>query len=310
MGGVTIPLYFHSTRGTASIVLTVTAVAVTSATLLGFLPTFFPAFLRPPSSKRRQARILESALSALHRTFPATQLGSTPSELASFGTSWGSILPISPPTIIVYAESTEDVVKVVKIATEWSIVVIPVGGRTSLEGQFLPPQDDQQQQQCCGGGSNWFPSSSTVPGPSISNRPVIHLSLERMNKILKIYAQDQQALVEPGVGWQSLNSHLSTLQIPLFFPIDPGPGAHFGGMTAVGGSGTNAVHYGTMKSDWILGMQVVLMSGEIIETRGKCRARKTSTGWDVGRLFMGSEGTLGVSLFPGFGKDFLLVLDF
>lgn len=115
-----------------------------------------------------------------------------------------------------------------------------------------------------------------------------------MNKILAIHQADCQAVVKPGTGWLELNERLYAAGIPLFLPVDPAPGALFGGMIGIGGSGTNAVRYGTMRAEWILGMEVVLMTGEVINTRGNSRARKSSTGWDVGRLFLGSEGTLGI----------------
>ena len=183
-----------------------------------------------------------------------------------------------------------------------------LGGRTSLEGQFLPPT-------CCDGPAQHDPPEAH------RIRPTIHLSLARMNEIHQVYPTDFQAVVGPGVGWQSLNAALEEQR--LMFPVDPGPGAHFGGMVGVGGSGTNTgeslagrqdgraadaadcfpVWYGTMRGEWILGMEVVLMNGEVIRTRGSSRARKSSTGWDVGRLLMGSEGTLGVRSFPRFSSS-------
>lgn len=225
---------------------------------------------------------IELALRELHAFFPQAQLGIDEQILTKFGTSWGSMAPSSPPTIVVFVLTTAEVVKVVKIATKYGIVIIPVGGRTSLEGQF----------SCCS------PPAAPKSEWKSSTRPTIHLSLERMNKVIKIYEQDQQAIVEAGVGWQSLNAHLESLNIPLFFPIDPGPGALFGGMCSVAGSGTNAVSYGTMKGEWIMNIEVILMNGEVLNTRGSTsRARKSTTGWDTMRLFLGSEGTLGVSPF-------------
>lgn len=186
------------------------------------------------------------------------------------------------------AQTHSDVVKTVQVATRHRIVIIPVGGRTSLEGQFLPPT-------CCNPPARDRYLASPAAPPSVGTvRPTIHLSLSRMDKVLAVHEQDFQAIVQPGVGWQSLNEHLDELKVPLFFPIDPGPKAEFGGMCAIAGSGTNAVGYGTMRAEWIQGMEVVLMSGEVIRTRGTGRSRKSSTGWDVGRLFMGSEGTLGI----------------
>ncbi|KAM0746567.1 FAD-binding domain-containing protein [Meredithblackwellia eburnea MCA 4105] len=208
----------------------------------------------------------DQALAELERAFPASKLSSDGRTLTKFGTSFGSFSPPTPPLVVVHAENTADVVTAVKIASKHNVVLIPVAGRTSLEGQFLP----------------------------LNTPPPIHLSFDRMDKILAVHPQDFHAVVEPGVGWQSLNEHLQEMAIDLFFPIDPAPGACFGGMVGVGGSGTNAVGYGTMRAEWVMGMEVVLMSGEVIQTRGDSRSRKSSTGWDVGRLFLGSEGTLGI----------------
>ncbi|KAL8290401.1 hypothetical protein RQP46_002659 [Phenoliferia psychrophenolica] len=236
---------------------------------------------------------LPSALSALALAFPYSQLSLDPKELTRHGTSFGSFSPALPPSIIVHAESTADVVKVVNIATLYSIVVIPVAGRTSLEGQFLPPallSNLNTPPPCCPSSPSPLPLSSSPKidvksHPQTSpptTRPTIHLSLSRMDKILSVHPLDFQAIVQPGVGWQTLNEHLVETGVQQQFPIDPAPGAQFGGMVGVGGSGTNAVGYGTMRSEWIQNLEVVLMSGEVIQTRGNGRSRKTSTGWDVG----------------------------
>ena len=221
---------------------------------------------------------LASALAALKSAFPAAQLSLDDPTLQRHGTSFGSYSPPLPPAIIVHAESTADVVTVVRIATQYQIVLIPVAGRTSLEGQFLPPLLNTPPP-CC--PASPAPKSASEPSPALSppvsaapsTRPTIHLSLARMDAILAVHPVDFQAVVQPGVGWQSLNEHLAELGHPLFFPIDPAPGALFGGMVGVGGSGTNAVGYGTMRSEWIQNLEVVLMSGEVIQTRGDGRSR-------------------------------------
>lgn len=224
----------------------------------------------------------------LQATFPSDQLSLDKATLDRHGTTFGTTIAPRPPIVVVHAESTADVVKVVHLATKHRVVIIPVGGRTSLEGQFLPPT-------CCNPPARDRYLASPVAPPSFETvRPTIHLSLSRMDKVLKVYPIDAQAIVQPGVGWQSLNEHLEETGVPLFFPIDPGPKAEFGGSIAVAGSGTNAVGYGTMRAEWIQNMEVVLMNGEVIRTRGTGRSRKSSTGWDVGRLFIGSEGTLGI----------------
>ncbi|BGP16980.1 D-lactate ferricytochrome c oxidoreductase [Rhodosporidiobolus nylandii] len=115
-----------------------------------------------------------------------------------------------------------------------------------------------------------------------------------MDKILDVWEEDFQARVQPGVGWQSLNEELKRRGVKLFFPVDPAPGSEFGGMVGVAGSGTNAVGYGTMRAEWITSLEVVLMDGTVLRTKGTNRARKSTTGWDTARLFMGSEGTLGI----------------
>ena len=132
-----------------------------------------------------------------------------------------------------------------------------------------------------------------------------------MDQVLRVSSEDGDCVVQAGVKWEDLNEHLVKEGIPLFFPLDPGPGATIGGMIGTGCSGTNAVRYGTAKAEWFLNLvspppplisahksthahsqTVVLPSGEIIKTRQ--RARKSSAGWDTTKLFIGAEGTLGI----------------
>jgi len=115
------------------------------------------------------------------------------------------------------------------------------------------------------------------------------IDFERMNQIKKLYNEDFQATVEPGVQWMLLNEELE--KHGLFFPMDPGPGASIGGMVNTNCSGTNAVRYGTMK-DWIINLTVVLSDGRVIKTAN--RAKKSSAGYNLNSLFCGSEGTLGI----------------
>jgi D-lactate dehydrogenase (cytochrome) len=110
-----------------------------------------------------------------------------------------------------------------------------------------------------------------------------------MNEIVSFRPEDMDITVQPGISWTDLNAFLKPYG--MFLPIDPGPGAHIGGMVATNASGTNAVRYGTMK-DWVLNLTVVLPAGYVLRTRS--RARKSSTGYDLTRLFCGSEGTLGI----------------
>src|SRR5271169_2958392 len=117
----------------------------------------------------------------------------------------------------------------------------------------------------------------------------ITVSLSRMNKIIEFRPRDMDITLQPGISWNELNAYLKPYK--LFLPVDPGLNAHIGGMIATSASGTNAVKYGTMK-DWVLNLTVVLPGGHVMKTRS--RARKSSTGYDLTRLFCGSEGTLGV----------------
>jgi len=116
--------------------------------------------------------------------------------------------------------------------------------------------------------------------------------MTRMNRIIEIHEADSDLVCQPGIGWMEINETLKGKEIPLFFPLDPGPGATIGGMIGTGCSGTNAVRYGTAKAEWFLNVTVVLPNGEVIKTRR--RSRKSSAGFDTTKLFIGAEGTLGI----------------
>lgn len=176
----------------------------------------------------------------------------------------------SLPAIVVYPTSTDDVVAVVNIARENHIPLIPFAGGTSLEAHWYAPRDPK--------------TNETLPS--------ISLAFEQMSDIVELDEDSGFVRVQPGLGWQDLNEELKSRGSKLFWPVDPGPGSAFGGMLSTGGSGTGAVRYGTMKGDLIVNVTVVLPSGEVIKTRSD--ARKSSAGPDLTKLFLGSEGTLGV----------------
>jgi D-lactate dehydrogenase (cytochrome) len=167
--------------------------------------------------------------------------------------------PNERPFCVVFPSSTEEVAEIMKVCHKRRIPVVGYSGGTSLEGHFTP------------------------------TRQGVSIDFKRMDKVIALHKDDLDVVVQPAVGWELLNEQLA--HDGLFFPPDPGPGAMIGGMIGTGCSGTNAYRYGTMR-EWVLSLTVVMADGTVIKTRQ--RPRKSSAGYDLTKLFIGSEGTLGL----------------
>ena len=204
-----------------------------------------------------QRPVPEAFLQALTERFGA-QCSTALAVREQHGRDEGAIVA-PPPAAVVFAESTQDVQDAVKLCGQYNVPVIAYGAGSSLEGHLLAVQ----------GG--------------------ISIDVSRMNKLLSVNTEDLTVTVQPGITRKALNDAIK--DTGFFFPIDPGADASIGGMTATRASGTNAVRYGTMREN-VLALEVVTAQGDVIRTGN--RAKKSAAGYDLTRLMVGSEGTLGI----------------
>lgn len=174
-------------------------------------------------------------------------------------TKWSPAAPSHIPDLVVLPQTSADVSAIMRLCSRSRIPVVGYCGGTSM------------------------------PGAIAATRGGVCIDFNRMNKIMEVRKKDMDVLVQPAVNWQDLNAHLEADD--LFFPPDPGPGAKIGGMIAMNCSGTNAYRYGPMRQ-WVISVTVVLADGTIVKTRR--RPRKSSAGYDLTNLIIGSEGTLGL----------------
>ena len=215
---------------------------------------------RPSPVRKREGRPSAEAVAALNSDL-AARFGNRFSASDAIRRQHGHTLTWlanQPPDAVVFAESRDDVVDVVKLCARHDAPIVPFGVGTSLEGHVNAPH----------GG--------------------VSLDLSRMNALLEVHPEDLDCVVEPGITRKQLNEQLR--DTGLFFPIDPGADASLGGMASTRASGTNAVRYGTMK-DLVLSLGVVTADGSFLRTG--TRAKKSSAGYDLTRMFIGAEGTLG-----------------
>ncbi|KAL1959632.1 hypothetical protein VTO42DRAFT_1667 [Malbranchea cinnamomea] len=234
------------------------------AAITGGLGYGFGAYKSKPSSETKPKYgtkdDLKKAIAELRNILGEEAVSTDPEELEIHGYSeWSSVNSDQLPVAVVYPKSTEEVSQIAKVCYKYRVPMIPFSGGSSLEGNFSAPY----------GGMS--------------------IDFAHMDKILKLHEDDMNVVVQPSIQWMQLNEEIK--HTGLFFPIDPGPSAKIGGMVGTNCSGTNAVRYGTMK-DWVVNLTVVLADGRIIKTRR--RPRKTSAGYNLTGLFVGSEGTLGI----------------
>jgi len=213
--------------------------------------------MKTPLSGKPAASDLETVVSILSARF-----GNRASTLPGIRQTHANSLTwvaAQPPDIVVFPDTTEEIVDIVKLCTMHQVPIIPFGTGTSFEGHVNAPW----------GG--------------------VSIDTSRMNQLLTVHAEDLDCVIQPGITRKTLNEQLR--DTGLFFPIDPGADASLGGMVSTRASGTNAVRYGTMK-DNVIALKVVLPNGEVMTTAR--RAKKSSAGYDLTRLMVGAEGTLGI----------------
>ena len=211
-----------------------------------------------PSQLTELRRPLPDAFLASLRELFGDRLSTSQAMREHHGRDESSFDPMLPDAVV-FAHTTEEVAAAVALCNQHKVPVIPYGTGTSLEGHIL----------ALSGG--------------------LSIDLLQMNRVIAVHAQDLTVTVQPGVTRKQLNVEIK--DTGLFFPIDPGADASLGGMAATRASGTNAVRYGTMREN-VLGLTVVTAEGKVIKTG--TRAKKSSAGYDLTRLFVGSEGTLGI----------------
>ncbi|KIW07485.1 glycolate oxidase, subunit GlcD, variant [Verruconis gallopava] len=218
------------------------------------------AALRSKAPKYGTKKDMEAAIAELRNELGDDAVSTDDEDLRMHGYSeWSSINIDQLPVAVAYPKSTEEVSKIAKVCFKYKMPMIPYSGGSSLEANFSAPY----------GGMS--------------------IDFSHMDKIIALHEDDMDVVVQPSVPWMSLNDQIK--HSGLFFPVDPGPSARIGGMVGTSCSGTNAVRYGTMK-DWVINLTVVLADGTIVKTRR--RPRKTSAGYNLTNLFVGSEGTLGL----------------
>lgn len=211
-------------------------------------------------SRSLSADTIEDLLAELRAACDEDRVVVDVDEREAHAKSWNTYHSVvAIPDIVVHPKSQEEVVAIVKACAKYKVPVTPFAGATSLEGHTLTLEKG------------------------------VSINMNSMKKVKELHLDDMDVIVEPGIGWIELNEYLKPHG--LFFPLDPGPGATIGGMCATRCSGSMAVRYGTMR-DNVISLKAVVANGDLVKTAA--RARKSAAGYDLTRLLIGSEGTLGV----------------